>query len=100
MSIIGAAILDYGGSHVWQLPRQGVCELSIRAIGGGGPSSSSSVHADNNDNNRQQHGMVTQIIRFASRLVGLKKRPHRGRFASSAQCKMKLVAFAAEFARR
>ncbi len=31
---MGEAILDYGGSHVWQLPRQGVCELIIRALRG------------------------------------------------------------------
>ena len=55
----------YRGSNVGQLPRQGVCEVSISALGGG---PSSSIHA--NDDN----GMETQISRFANRLVGLKTR--------------------------
>ncbi len=44
MSTKGAAILD-GGSHVAQLPRQGVCELSIGALGG-----PSSIHTNKNKN--------------------------------------------------
>ncbi len=62
---MGAAILD-GASHDCQLPRQGVCQLSIRALGGG--PSSFSIHADDDDNDN--YCMVTQISRFAGRLVG------------------------------
>ncbi len=44
--------------------------LSAQAIlGGGSTSSSSSVH-DTNDNDNDNYGMVTQISRLASRLVG------------------------------
>ena len=57
----------YRGSHVGQLPRQGVCELSIGAQGGVPPPSS--IHADDNNENKdnEDQGMVTQISHFTSR---------------------------------
>ena len=60
VSTMGAAILD-GGSHVCQLPRQGVCKLSIGALGGS--SSSVSVYNDNDDDNDDKCTM-TQISCF------------------------------------
>ena len=38
---LGAAKLDFGGSHIWQLSRQRVCKLSIGTPGG---SFSSSIY--------------------------------------------------------
>ncbi len=39
LSIHAVITNKYGGTHVSQLARQGVCKLSIKAPGGGGPSS-------------------------------------------------------------
>ncbi len=44
LTTMGVAILDHGGSHIGQLPMQGVCKMSFGVLGGGGPSSSS-VHS-------------------------------------------------------
>ncbi len=57
---MGAAILDYGGGHVCQLPRQRVCELNIGVLGGGVFLLCVYNENDNND------GTMTQISRSHS----------------------------------